>query len=159
MESSSSPNTHRIGSSLTRHHYTDGGKQADLRFATTTITPANGINPGDEIEYAISVVNDGRHKAGHVTFENSLPHGTSFVSFEAPPGWVIYQLPSMRGGRKISCSRYGFASKHIETFHLTVRVNWNTPQGDQITNTSTINSLVFDPDDSNNTTAATVTVQ
>jgi uncharacterized repeat protein (TIGR01451 family) len=82
------------GTMLRRYHYADRRTTAaNLRFDTTQITPATGIRRGGEIEYTINVVNDGPDKAGHITFENPLPNGTTFVSFDAPEGWVSYQLP------------------------------------------------------------------
>ena len=147
------------GTMLRRYHYADRRTTAaNLRFDATQITPATGIRRGGEIEYTINVVNDGPDKAGHITFENPLPNGTTFVSFDAPEGWVSYQLPRLSLG-KVSCSAYRLESGQSATFRLTVRVNPNVAHGTQITNTSTVNSLVNDPVLPNNTTTTTVTVQ
>ena len=84
---------------LIRLHYEDEGKSADLRIDTTGIIPPRNVGPGDEIEYTIRVANNGKNKAAHLTFENSLPNGTTFVSLEAPDGWVTYQLRSLSSAR------------------------------------------------------------
>ena len=115
-----------MGGTLQRYHYSDErGSVANLRFETTRTSPAATVRRGHEITYTITVHNDGPAKAGHVTFENAIPNGTTFVSFEAPEGWVTYQQPRGFLGNKVSCSGYRLESGQSAEFQLTVRVNLN----------------------------------
>jgi uncharacterized repeat protein (TIGR01451 family) len=145
---------------LERYHYSDERTSgANLRFETTRTNPAETVSPGHRITYTIRVVNDGPVKAGHVTFENAIPNGTTFVSFEAPEGWVTYQQPRGFIGNKVSCSGYRLESGQSAEFQLTVRVNSTVAHGTQIINISQVSSLVPDPNLFNNTTFSTLTVQ
>ncbi len=144
---------------LRRFHYTDERRpNANLRFEATSATPVTGINAGDEIVYTIKVVNDGPAAAGHVTLENQLPEGTTFLQFKPAAGWVIYDLPFMHSG-KVVCSGFRLEPGQFAEFRLKVRVKTNVLVGTQIANTSTVDSLVPDLIMSNNTTTKTVTVQ
>jgi uncharacterized repeat protein (TIGR01451 family) len=148
------------GGVLGRYHYSDErGSVANLRFETTRANPAETVSPGHRITYTIRVVNDGPAKAGYVTFENAIPNGTTFVSFEAPEGWVTYQQPRGFIGNKVSCSGYRLESGQSAEFQLTVRVNSTVAHGTQIINISQVSSLVPDPMLFNNTTFSTLTVQ
>ena len=147
-------------SMLGRYHYADERTSgADLRFETTRTSPAATARRGHEITYTITVHNDGPAKAGHVTFENAIPNGTTFVSFEAPEGWVTYQQPRGFIGNKVSCSGYRLESGQSAEFQLTVRVNSTVAHDTQIINISQVSSLVPDPNVFNNTTFSTLTVQ
>jgi uncharacterized repeat protein (TIGR01451 family)/uncharacterized delta-60 repeat protein len=142
------------GTMLRRYHHSDRRTTAaNLGFDH----PVTVIKRGDEIEYTIRVVNDGPDKAGHVTFENPLPDGTTFVSFEAPAGWVSYQLPRLSGG-KVSCSAYRLENGESATFRLTVRLKSNVAFGTPIQSISRVNSLVHDPDSAGNQTTTTLII-
>jgi uncharacterized repeat protein (TIGR01451 family) len=146
-----------VSTLLRRYHYTDEGRLADLRIDTTQIRP-EAVRPRDVIEYSIEVANAGPDRAGHVTFENLIPDGTTFVDFTPPEDWVTYQRPFLHMG-KVSCSGYSLSPRQTVTFRLRVQVRPNVRRGTVITNRSSIHSLVRDISLSSNASTSTVTVQ
>jgi uncharacterized delta-60 repeat protein/uncharacterized repeat protein (TIGR01451 family) len=145
---------------LARYLNDDGTPaSADLSLGMISASPSH-IAPGTIVTYTIPVGNIGPGKAAHVTFANPLPNDTTFVSFSAPPGWIVYERPSADyGSGKVSCSTYELPPGVTATFTLRVKVNFGVASGTQITNTSTASSLVPDPDGTNNSPSRSFIVQ
>src|SRR5262249_49476405 len=121
-------------------------------------TPA-AIHPGDIISYNIQVSNDGPGKAAHVTLDTQTPPHTTFVSLSAPPGWVVYQKPTLNSTGAVTSSVYALPSGSTAVFHLNVRVSFLVQPGTLIGHSSTVSSFMPDPITSNNTTTRTIIVQ
>lgn len=131
---------------------------ADLRVSRESATPTT-VYPGSFITYTISVTNSGPGKSGHLTFNTPTPSDTTFESFGAPPGWVIYTKPARFSSGLVSCSAYELPAGATVSFSLTVRVSSSVTPGTQINHACTVWSFMPDPNSTNNTLTKTITVQ
>jgi uncharacterized delta-60 repeat protein/uncharacterized repeat protein (TIGR01451 family) len=131
---------------------------ADVRVSSATISPRT-VYPGNFVTYTIPVTNYGPGKAGHLTFTAKTPANTVFISFSAPPGWVVYQQPNTGGTGDVSCSAYELPAGSSVNFMLTVRVSPGVAPGTQINQVSSIKSFMPDPNIFNNTWTKSFTVQ
>ncbi|MBS1787625.1 MAG: DUF11 domain-containing protein [Acidobacteria bacterium] len=148
-----------LGSVFARYLNDDGTPApADLRVSRDTVTPTT-VYPSSLITYTITVTNSGPGKAGHLTFNTPTPSNTTFESFGAPAGWVVYQKPARFSPGLVSCSTYELPAGATVSFSLTVRVSPSITPGTQINHASTVWSFMPDPNNANNTLTKSVTVQ
>lgn len=118
------------------------------------------VNAGGTIAYTIDVANeDASQDATDVAWNDTLPAGTTFVSFTAPAGWSC-TTPAVGAGGTISCSAATLAAATTASFDLVVLVDAGVAHGTSISNTAQITgSSTADPFPANNQDTATVTVQ
>ena len=128
--------------------------QADLAI-TKTDTP-DPVTAGQNITYTMVATNQGP-AATAVTFTDTLPANTTFVSLNAPGTWSC-TLPAVGATGTISCTTLSLAAGGSATFTLIVQVNPNTPNGTTITNTATVFSSTPDSNSANNSATTTTTV-
>ena len=117
---------------------------ADLQVTKTG--PAS-VNPGNQVTYTITVLNNGPSHATSVYLDDPLPPGTGFVSATAP------------------CAAGFFSPCSLGTINagssVTITVVLNVPGGyvgSSLTNTATATTSTPDPNTSNNTSSATTAV-
>jgi uncharacterized repeat protein (TIGR01451 family) len=134
--------------------------QADLSV-TSTETP-NPVTDGNNITYTQAVTNNGPAASGTATFTDTIPTGTSFVSFTVPTGWNCGTLPTVGStGGTITCTIASVAVNTTFNFPLVVKASLGDTPGTAITNTANINipcSSASDPNCANNSAATTVYV-
>jgi uncharacterized repeat protein (TIGR01451 family) len=113
---------------------------ADL--TVTKIDEPDPVAPGGRITYTLTVENVGDTAAASVQMLDAVPANTTFVSFNAPPGWSSLTPPPGGGGTVTSTTNL-LAAGASATFILVVQVDPSatTP----IDNTATVSS----PDDLN----------
>ena len=129
---------------------------ADLQ--TTKSDSPDPVPPGGEISYDIILTNAGPGDSEFVTLEDTLPAGTTFLSFVSlDPAWTC-TTPAVGSGGTISCSIDLLAADSSAPFTLTVAVDSGAIPGTMITNTATAASETSDPDGGNNDGIATTTV-
>jgi uncharacterized repeat protein (TIGR01451 family) len=127
--------------------------QAEL-VLTAAATPAP-VMAGQNITYTAALANSGPAAAANAVYTISTPPNTTFVSFTAPVGATCTTLlPGSTG--TITCNATTFSAGTNASAILVVKVNSNTPNGTNITTTSTLSSGTSDPNTTNNT-ASTVT--
>ncbi|HKQ74608.1 MAG TPA: hypothetical protein VJ810_13030 [Blastocatellia bacterium] len=144
---------------LARYLNDDGATApADVQVNRERVTPAP-VHPGDIITYTITITNNGPGKAAHVTLTTQTATNTTFESFGAPPGWVVYKRPAPFSSGVVSSSAYELPPGAAVNFYLTVRVRPSIAPGAQISHSSSVSSFMPDPNSANNTTTMTVTVQ
>jgi uncharacterized repeat protein (TIGR01451 family) len=119
--------------------------------APTTVAPSNNIT------YTQTLTNGGPATATNVAFAETVPTNTTLVSFTAAAGWTC-SWPGVGGTGNISCSIATLASGIIANFALVVKVNAGTAAGTVISDTDSGSSTISDPDSSNNSATANVTV-
>ena len=122
-------------------------------LVTNSGTP-NPVIAGNNITYTVTVTNNGPGTATTVTFNESLPANTSFVSVAATSGtggWTC-------SGVSISCTIPTFASGASTTFTVVVKVGAGTPSGTIITDTASVSAATTDPNPSNNFATVTTVV-
>jgi uncharacterized repeat protein (TIGR01451 family) len=136
--------------------------------ATTVATSANmvvaksdspdPVNAGSNITYAITIQNAGPSNAAGVTFTDTLPTGTTFVSFTSPLGWTC-SSPAVGATGTVSCSKNSDQVAGTTTpFTLVVKVDPTVAAGTVISNTLTASSTTPDPTTGNESATATTTV-
>ncbi|MGE5815574.1 MAG: DUF11 domain-containing protein, partial [Acidobacteriota bacterium] len=134
--------------------------QADL---SVTKSAPSSVLSGASLAYTLVASNNGvdatRSTASQVTISDPIPAGTTFASVSAPTGWSC-QTPSPGNGGTITCTKATMGPGETATLTVVVNVACATPDGTLIANTATIGaSSPPDPDLSNNSATATVTVR
>ena len=123
------------------------GTSADLALSKfgTPDQPSSGSN----INYTITLVNNGPSNSLGVVLTDTVPINTVFQSFTAPNGWSC-QTPNVNFTGGITCTVASVAVT-TTTFNLIVKVNGGLSNGTIISNTAYINSASTpDPTPSNN---------
>ncbi|HKV25381.1 MAG TPA: C25 family cysteine peptidase [Candidatus Acidoferrum sp.] len=134
--------------------------QSDLSV-TSVANPANVVTDGNNISYAQTVSNNGPSASGTATFTDTIPSGTTLVSFTPPAGWNCGTLPPVGGTGTITCTLASMAANSTASFPLVVKASLGNPPGTAIANTAQINipcSSISDPNCGNNSAATTVFV-
>src|SRR5208282_195873 len=135
--------------------------QADLSV-TSSASPSNVVTNSNNITYTQVVQNNGPAASGTATFTDTIPTGTSFVSFGVPTGWNCGTLPAVGATTgTITCTISSLAVNATASFPFVVKVTVGTAAGTGITNTANINipcSSTTDPNCANNTASTTVYV-
>ena len=134
--------------------------QADLSI-TSSAAP-NPVTSSNNINYTQIVTNNGPAISGLATFTDTIPTGTTFVSFTPPAGWNCgATIPPVGGTGTISCNIATLAPNAMANFPVVVKVNSGTAPGASISNTAAINvpcSAVTDPNCANNSASTSVIV-
>jgi uncharacterized delta-60 repeat protein/uncharacterized repeat protein (TIGR01451 family) len=127
----------------------DAPQPADLAIQMTD--SPDPVSVGQILTYRVTVTNTEfiYPKAAHVTWQDTLPAGTEFVSLQVPSGWVVFEKPAVGGTGKVSCSTYALLPGQSAQFTLAVRVRSAT-SGATISNTVQVKSLTPDPASANN---------
>jgi uncharacterized repeat protein (TIGR01451 family) len=102
------------------------------------------VTAGFYIVYTIWVSNAGPDAAADVSWSDTLPAPTTFMSLDAPAGWSCITPPVDSGGA-VSCSIASLPPGSA-TFKLVAGVPADTPAGTVISNTATAGSTTSDPD-------------
>jgi uncharacterized repeat protein (TIGR01451 family) len=142
-----SNNTARAGARVTT--------RADLQV--TNVVVPTPILPGQTVTYRAAFTNAGPSDAREVIFTETLPAGTTFVAVTAPDGWTCALLTA-NGTTTVSCTASTLDVGATGTIALSVRIDPNATGGTVLTAASTIASATVDPDASNNSSTARVTV-
>jgi uncharacterized repeat protein (TIGR01451 family) len=133
---------------------TAGVGSADISIAKTD--SPDPVTAGTNLSYAITVTNGGPTNASTVTWSDTLPTGTTFVSLAQPGGWTCTTpAPGATGAVNCSIATLGVTSA---AFTLTVRVDPALLGGTTITNTATANTATTDPNPNNGSATTTTLV-
>jgi len=131
------------------------GTAADL--AITKVDTPDPVPAGGSLTYDITVTNNGPNDAEFVNLDDTLPAGTTFVSLTAEPGWSC-TMPAVGAGGMVSCSISLLGASSAAGFSLVVAVDSGVSIGTVITNTATVSSETFDPNQGNNSGSTDTTV-
>ncbi|HET7869231.1 MAG TPA: hypothetical protein VFM85_02800 [Actinomycetota bacterium] len=126
---------------------------ADL--AVSKVDSPDPVVAGSNVTYTMNVTNAGPDAASSVSFSDTTPAGTTFVSVTPGTGWTCLPLPVGGTGTQ-TCSNPS-VPVGTSTIILVLNVSAATPNGTIITNTASAAS----PDDAftaNNSASATTTV-
>jgi len=118
---------------------------ADL--AITKVAGAGPFFAGGNVNFTITVTNNGPAAATSVTVVDTLPAGSTLVSATPSQG-------SCTGTGPVNCALGGLAASGSATIALVVRSS-STPG--TLTNTATVSAAQTDPNPANNTTTANAT--
>jgi uncharacterized repeat protein (TIGR01451 family) len=125
--------------------------QSDLLISKSGTESASA---GETIDYSIFVFNGGPSDAQSVTVTDSLPPGTTFVSFTASTALFTCTTPAVGAGGTVNCTAATFENQADTTFTLSVKTSPGAPSG-TITNTATIMSSTPDSNASDNSSSVT----
>ncbi|MDP9193403.1 MAG: ExeM/NucH family extracellular endonuclease [Acidobacteriota bacterium] len=129
--------------------------------ANLSVTKTDSPDPviaGNNITYSITITNAGPSNADAVSLSDTLPAGTTFVSFTSPLGWTC-STPAVGATGTVSCTKDSSQVAGTATpFTLVVNVDPSTAAGTVISNTITVASTTPDPTTGNESATATTTV-
>jgi uncharacterized repeat protein (TIGR01451 family) len=129
--------------------------KADLGITKTPSTSSPVA--GSTVAYSINVTNSTYDAANNVVMTDPLPPNMSFQSLSAPAGWNC-STPSVGDIGTISCTNPSLPTLSAATVTAVLNVSCNVRNGLQASNTATVSSSTFDPDMSNNSMTANVTI-
>jgi uncharacterized repeat protein (TIGR01451 family) len=138
--------------------------QYDL--SVTSSASPNPVTPGNNITFLLNFANNGPNSASNVTFTDTVPANTTFVSLTLPAGVTCPTLPAVGGTGAISCcpgtggvcSGVAVPSGSAAQLPLVVKVTAGTAPGTVISNTANIAPTTNDVNVANNTSTATTIV-
>jgi uncharacterized repeat protein (TIGR01451 family) len=141
-----------------------GAYCAGADLAVTNSAAPTIVTVGQQIVYTQTVTNAGPQDAVNATLNEVVPANTSFVSVAISgtdaAGWSCPTVPAPGGTGPIVCQNADVPSgaNGTATFTVTVTVDPLTPSGTQIADTVSVASGTNDPNLTNNSATALVTV-
>jgi uncharacterized repeat protein (TIGR01451 family) len=129
--------------------------KADLGITKTPSTSSPVA--GSTVTYTIKVTNSTYDAATNVVMADDLPSSTTFQSISTPAGWTC-STPSIGSGGTISCATPSLPTVSSATISATLNVSCSVLNGALRSNTAIVGSSTFDPDTSNNSMTANVTI-
>ncbi|HMC69788.1 MAG TPA: hypothetical protein VKJ07_11595, partial [Mycobacteriales bacterium] len=136
----------------------------DLEVTTNSDSP-DPVSAGNNITYTQNLSNlSSANTTQTVTFSQSVPANTTFVSMTPPSGWTC-STPAVGGTGAVSCTTNSGVHINANTatsnFVFIVAVDPTTADGTTITDTATVAVTAPDTDSvaANNTKTATTTAQ
>ena len=130
---------------------------ADLAVAKSD-TP-DPVAAGSNINYTLTLTNNGPASASTVVLSDNTPANTTFVSMTQVSGPAFtLSAPAAGGTGLVTASAATLAAGGSAVFTLVLHVNAATPNGSTITNTASVSTTTTDPVPGNNSATATTTV-
>jgi uncharacterized repeat protein (TIGR01451 family) len=111
---------------------------------------------GKNLTYTITVTNAGSDLAHSVSWSDTLPTETTFLSLAPPGGWVCI-TPAVGSGGTVSCTIANM-SVGIAIFTLGVQVDANVAHATVVSNTAIVSSTSRDPNPGNESATATTVI-
>ena len=136
-------------------------EQAD--YSLQAVVSASQASPGDTLTYTLTASNQGPSDSFGVTVTTSLPPALAFVSAASTLGAgqdrdCEFTAPALNGSLVTCTLSLPPAGQAVITIAARV-ISIPTSDGGLVTTTSTIQSAVFDPLASNNTSTAATTIR
>jgi uncharacterized repeat protein (TIGR01451 family) len=129
---------------------------ADLAVTNTPSAPT--VNSGANFTVTAVLTNQGPAAATGLSFSEAIPLNTTLGAlFISPAGWVCNPI-SVGGTGTLSCTISSLAAGGSASFPLVLNVNAGTASGTPISATANIASGTPDPNPTNNSATATITV-
>lgn len=127
-------------------------------ISVTKVDSPDPVTAGLNVTYTITATNNGPSDAVILNFSDTLPAGTTLVSFTVPGGWTRTDVVPSGGTGTVTATAPTLASGASAQFTLVVNVGANTPTNTVLTNTATVTSQTTDINPNNNSGTATTTV-
>src|SRR5215470_975759 len=124
---------------------------ADLAISKTAAP--DPVTAGSNLTYTITITNDGPDAAESVTVTDILPEATTFISCGATGGGVCSGAENNRAVTFASLAPGASA-----TITFVVQVKCSVADGAIVSNTATVSTATFEPEQSNNTATTATTV-
>jgi uncharacterized repeat protein (TIGR01451 family) len=136
-------------------NYGPPGSSADV--GVTKSSNPNSALPDTNVTYTITVSNNGPNVATNATLTDPLPAGVTFVSLSSPGGWLCNSLTPGSGGT-LTCTNPNLPLTVGAVFTLVVHIDPGATLGSFITNQAQVSTSAFDPDNENDSSAASTLV-
>jgi uncharacterized repeat protein (TIGR01451 family) len=131
-------------------------QNADL---SVVVTGPDETTADTDIAFSITASNLGPDPADTVTLTDVVPTGATFVSLSQDGGpTFLCVTPSVGAGGAVTCSIAALATGEEAAFTLTVHVDPATPPGTFISDTVSVSTATFDPNEENNASTASTLV-
>ena len=141
----------------------DAGSANNSATATTTVAASadvsvtktdtpDPVTAGSNLSWTITAANAGPSDAMAVSFSDTLPAGTTFVSLSPVASWTCTT------GATVSCSIPTLPVGGSAVFTLVATVDPLVAGGTVLSNTATVTSTTSDPNTGDNSSTATTTV-
>jgi uncharacterized repeat protein (TIGR01451 family) len=152
-------NTANVASTTTDSNTGNNSSTASVTIATSadvsiTKKAAASVNAGSNLNYTITVANNGPSDAASVSFTDTLPANTTFVSENQNSGPAF----TCTTGATTTCSIASLASGGSATFTIVAGVNNTTPNNTTLSNTANVTSTTPDSNPANNSSTASTNV-
>ena len=152
--SSTTPDPNTANNSATGHVSFVAG--ADLSISKTGLP--NPVVAGTNLTYTITVNNAGPSTATGVVVKDTIPGQVSVLSVSPGTGSCTAGIPG-NPLQPLTCTLGNLAPAGVVTINVVVAVSSSVPNGTVLNNNATVGSAVNDPNNSNNSATAAVTVQ
>ncbi|MBI2212750.1 MAG: DUF11 domain-containing protein [Acidobacteria bacterium] len=129
---------------------------ATAGLSITKVENADPVTAGASLTWTITVTNAGPDAADAVSWNDTLPTGTTFVSLASPGGWSC-TTPAVGAGGTISCSIATLAVTS-SAFTLVANVDPALAAGTIVSNTAAVTSTTADLSSADNSATETTTV-
>ena len=107
---------------------------------------------GSQVEYTVVVTNNGPGEALSVVVKDEIPIGMTYFSSTAAPGFTCSDSAS-----EVVCEAASLAAGATGTFTFVFTINAEAMPGTAFTNTVTVASTAYDPNEENNTAVVVTT--
>jgi uncharacterized repeat protein (TIGR01451 family) len=142
--STSTPDPNPGSNSATTNVTVASAGQYDL--SVTSSASPNPVTAGNNITFLLNFANNGPNSVSNVTYSDTVPANTTFVSLTLPAGATCPTLPAVGGTGAISCcpgtggvcNGAAIPSGTTAQLPLVVKVNASTASGTIISNTANI---------------------
>jgi uncharacterized repeat protein (TIGR01451 family) len=129
---------------------------SDLDVSVLKTGPTS-VNAGSTITYTLTVTNAGPDTPFEATLTDTIPAGTTFVSFTQNSGTAAFcTQPAVGGGGSVNC-QFELLAPGSATFTLVVTATGSTPSVTNTAVTDTPNNFDTDPSNDTSTVVTTVT--
>jgi uncharacterized repeat protein (TIGR01451 family)/MYXO-CTERM domain-containing protein len=128
---------------------------ADL--AVTKLDDPDPAFAGSTLTYEIDVFNNGPNDAPVVSFDDTLPAGTTFLSLDQPGNWSC-STPAVGASGTVTCSIDPLPAFTSAFFFVVVTIDSSVQSGTVISNTATVSSEANEASPGNESATATTTV-
>ena len=125
--------------------------KAKPNLALTITDAPDPVEPGRDLTYTISIVNNGGGEAKKIVMESTLPEGVTFVS-ATPDSPSCYEVDKL-----VNC-RLGAMSKDVQK-EVVIVVKVDPTTMGTIINTATVTTSATDSNTDDNTTTESTTVK
>ncbi|MBI3475018.1 MAG: DUF11 domain-containing protein [Acidobacteria bacterium] len=130
---------------------------AAVNLTVTNSGAPSPITAGANITYTQTVANKGPGNASTVSFSQTVPANSTFVSGTTPPGWTC-TFPAVGGTGNINCTIPTLAPATTTNFQVVVKVNAGTPAGTIIADTATVTTTTRDTVPGDNSVTVNIAV-
>ena len=127
------------------------GPAADL--SSSKVATPDPVLAGTELTYTITVTNNGPDDAPSVTVADNLPAELTFVSCSATGGGTCEGSDNNR-----TVTFEALAAATSETIRITAEVSDSIPDGTTVSNTALVTTVISDPNSTNDSDTAAVSV-